>query len=97
MYGGLYLSKRWDSKSSEMLSPALGRCSAEPAAPPKQASLKAVEEAVAQELEQDRRRLLESKQEKMQQLREKLCQEEEEEILQLHRQKEKSLRSCPSP
>ncbi|XP_057172723.1 centrosomal protein of 164 kDa isoform X8 [Ursus arctos] len=69
------------------------RCSAEPAAPPKQASLKAVEEAVAQELEQDRRRLLESKQEKMQQLREKLCQEEEEEILQLHRQKEKSLSS----
>ncbi|XP_045653819.1 centrosomal protein of 164 kDa isoform X7 [Ursus americanus] len=68
-------------------------CSAEPAAPPKQASLKAVEEAVAQELEQDRRRLLESKQEKMQQLREKLCQEEEEEILQLHRQKEKSLSS----
>uniref|UniRef100_A0A452QJ67 Centrosomal protein of 164 kDa n=1 Tax=Ursus americanus TaxID=9643 RepID=A0A452QJ67_URSAM len=67
--------------------------SAEPAAPPKQASLKAVEEAVAQELEQDRRRLLESKQEKMQQLREKLCQEEEEEILQLHRQKEKSLSS----
>ncbi|XP_034521738.1 centrosomal protein of 164 kDa isoform X14 [Ailuropoda melanoleuca] len=67
------------------------RCSTEPAAPPKQASLKAVEEAVAQELERDRRRLLESKQEKMQQLWEKLCQEEEEETLQLHWQKEKSL------
>ncbi|XP_034521729.1 centrosomal protein of 164 kDa isoform X5 [Ailuropoda melanoleuca] len=66
-------------------------CSTEPAAPPKQASLKAVEEAVAQELERDRRRLLESKQEKMQQLWEKLCQEEEEETLQLHWQKEKSL------
>ncbi|XP_034521746.1 centrosomal protein of 164 kDa isoform X22 [Ailuropoda melanoleuca] len=68
-------------------------CSTEPAAPPKQASLKAVEEAVAQELERDRRRLLESKQEKMQQLWEKLCQEEEEETLQLHWQKEKSLSS----
>ncbi|XP_047547669.1 centrosomal protein of 164 kDa isoform X3 [Lutra lutra] len=67
--------------------------SAEPAAPPKQASLKAMEEAVAQELERDRRRLLESKQEKMQQLREKLWQEEEEEMLQLQQQKEKSLSS----
>ncbi|XP_045871948.1 centrosomal protein of 164 kDa isoform X6 [Meles meles] len=67
--------------------------SAEPAAPPKQASLKAMEEAVAQELEQDRRRLLESKQEKMQQLREKLWQEEEAEMLQLQQQKEKSLSS----
>lgn len=52
---------------------------------------------MAQELEQDWRRLLESKQEKMQQLREKLWQEEEEEILQLHQQKEKALRSYPSP
>ncbi|XP_022368721.1 centrosomal protein of 164 kDa isoform X2 [Enhydra lutris kenyoni] len=67
--------------------------SAEPAAPPKQASLKAMEEAVAQELERDQRRLLESKQEKMQQLREKLWQEEEEEMLQLQQQKEKSLSS----
>ncbi|XP_054368244.1 centrosomal protein of 164 kDa isoform X4 [Mirounga angustirostris] len=65
--------------------------STEPAAPPKQASLKAMEEAMAQDLEQDQRQLLESKQEKMQQLREKLWQEEEEEILQLHQQKEKSL------
>ncbi|XP_054448296.1 centrosomal protein of 164 kDa [Pteronotus mesoamericanus] len=63
-------------------------------APPKQlseATLKAMEEAVAQELEQDQRQLLELKQEKMQQLREKLWQEEEDEILQLHQQKEKSL------
>ncbi|XP_032212874.1 centrosomal protein of 164 kDa isoform X14 [Mustela erminea] len=67
--------------------------SVEPAAPPKQASLKAMEEAVAQELERDRRQLLESKQEKMQQLREKLWQEEEEEMLQLQQQKEKSLSS----
>ncbi|XP_004415095.1 PREDICTED: centrosomal protein of 164 kDa [Odobenus rosmarus divergens] len=67
--------------------------STEPAAPPKQASLKAMEEAMAQDLEQDRRRLLESKREKMQQLREKLWQEEEEETLQLHQQKEKSLSS----
>nr|XP_035960362.1 centrosomal protein of 164 kDa isoform X9 [Halichoerus grypus] len=67
------------------------RRSTEPAAPPKQASLKAMEEAMAQDLEQDQRQLLESKQEKMQQLREKLWQEEEEEILQLHQQKEKSL------
>ncbi|XP_069326948.1 centrosomal protein of 164 kDa isoform X2 [Eulemur rufifrons] len=70
--------------------------STEPVAPPKQlseAALKAMEEAVAQELEQEQRRLLESKREKMQQLREKLWQEEEEEILRLHQQKEKSLSS----
>ncbi|XP_025784407.1 centrosomal protein of 164 kDa isoform X2 [Puma concolor] len=66
---------------------------AEPATPPKQASLRAVEEAVAHDLEQDQRRLLESKREKIQQLREKLWQEEEEEVLQLHQQKEKSLSS----
>ncbi|XP_033062736.1 centrosomal protein of 164 kDa isoform X5 [Trachypithecus francoisi] len=68
----------------------------EPVAPPKQlseAALKAMEEEVAQVLEQDQRHLLESKQEKMQQLREKLCQEEEEEILRLHQQKEQSLSS----
>lgn len=52
---------------------------------------------MAHDLEQDQRRLLESKREKIQQLREKLWQEEEEEVLQLHQQKEKSLRSCPSP
>ncbi|XP_037697515.1 centrosomal protein of 164 kDa isoform X3 [Choloepus didactylus] len=70
--------------------------SPEPVSPPDQlteAALKTVEEAVARELEQDKRRLLESKREKMQQLREKLWQEEEEEILQLHQQKEKSLSS----
>uniref|UniRef100_A0A2R9AMB4 Centrosomal protein of 164 kDa n=1 Tax=Pan paniscus TaxID=9597 RepID=A0A2R9AMB4_PANPA len=70
--------------------------STEPVAPPEQlseAALKAMEEAVAQVLEQDQRHLLESKQEKMQQLREKLCQEEEEEILRLHQQKEQSLSS----
>ncbi|XP_032724481.1 centrosomal protein of 164 kDa-like isoform X5 [Lontra canadensis] len=82
-----------DSAGSPVLPGSLQRRSAEPAAPPKQASLKAMEEAVAQELERDRRRLLESKQEKMQQLREKLWQEEEEEMLQLQQQKEKSLSS----
>ncbi|XP_045694212.1 centrosomal protein of 164 kDa isoform X3 [Phyllostomus hastatus] len=63
-------------------------------APPEQlseATVKAMEEAVAQELEQDQRQLLELKQEKMQQLRKKLWQEEEEEIFHLHQQKEKSL------
>ncbi|KAM5316898.1 centrosomal protein of 164 kDa isoform 3-T3 [Glossophaga mutica] len=63
-------------------------------APPEQfseATVKAMEEAVPQELEQDQRQLLELKQEKLQQLREKLWQEEEEEIFQLHQQKEKSL------
>uniref|UniRef100_A0A5F9DV19 Centrosomal protein of 164 kDa n=1 Tax=Oryctolagus cuniculus TaxID=9986 RepID=A0A5F9DV19_RABIT len=71
----------------------LERPSTEPAAPPQQpseAALKAVEEAVAQELEQDQRRLLELEREKMQQLREKLWQEEEEEVVQ---QKVKSLSS----
>nr|XP_025854942.1 centrosomal protein of 164 kDa isoform X5 [Vulpes vulpes] len=82
-----------DSAGSLVLPSSLQRQSTEPAAPPEQASLKAMEEAMAQELEQDWRRLLESKQEKMQQLREKLWQEEEEEILQLHQQKEKALSS----
>ncbi|XP_019503029.1 PREDICTED: centrosomal protein of 164 kDa isoform X19 [Hipposideros armiger] len=71
--------------------------SPELAAPPEQlseAALKATEEAVAQELRQDQRRLLELKREKMRQLREKLRQEEEEEeTVQLHQQKEKSLSS----
>ncbi|XP_023576920.1 centrosomal protein of 164 kDa isoform X6 [Octodon degus] len=69
--------------------------STEPSGPPKhlRPSLKAMEEAVAQELEEDRRRLLESQQEKMQQLREKLWQEEEAEVLQLQQKKEKSLSS----
>lgn len=73
---------------------------AEPLALPKQlsdAALKAMEEAVAQELKEDQRRLMELQQKKMQQLREKLWQEEEEEILQLHLQKEKTLRSHSSP
>ncbi|XP_006834044.1 PREDICTED: centrosomal protein of 164 kDa [Chrysochloris asiatica] len=66
----------------------------EPAAPPKQLSetaLKAMDEAVAQELEQEQKQLLESRQEKIQLLHEKLWQEEEEEILQLRQRKEKSL------
>ncbi|KAM6172460.1 centrosomal protein of 164 kDa isoform 2-T2 [Erethizon dorsatum] len=70
--------------------------STEPSGPPKHVSdpsLKAMEEAVAQELEEDRRRLLESQQEKMQQLRAKLWQEEEEEMLLLYQRKEKSLSS----
>nr|XP_023413945.1 centrosomal protein of 164 kDa isoform X9 [Loxodonta africana] len=70
--------------------------STEPAAPTKElseAALKTMEEAVAQELKQDQKRLLELRQEKIQQLQEKLRQEEEEEILQLHQQKEKSLSS----
>ncbi|XP_061059573.1 centrosomal protein of 164 kDa isoform X9 [Eubalaena glacialis] len=70
--------------------------STEPAAPPEQlseAALKTTEEAVAQELEQGQRWLLESKREKVQRLQEKLWQEEEAETLQLHRQKEKALSS----
>ncbi|XP_077903194.1 centrosomal protein of 164 kDa isoform X5 [Ictidomys tridecemlineatus] len=69
---------------------------AEPLALPKElseAALKAMEEAVAQELKEDQRLLLELQQKKMQQLREKLWQEEEEEIVQLHLQKEKTLSS----
>lgn len=74
----------------------LERPSTEPTAPPQQpseAALKATEEAVAQEIEQDQKRLLELKREKMQQLREKLWQEEEEEVVQLRQQKAKSLSS----
>ncbi|XP_062053085.1 centrosomal protein of 164 kDa isoform X7 [Lepus europaeus] len=74
----------------------LERPSTEPAAPPQQpseAALKAVEEAAAQETEQDQRRLLELKRRKMEQLQEKLRQEEEEEVIQLRQQKEKSLSS----
>ncbi|XP_011381467.1 centrosomal protein of 164 kDa isoform X9 [Pteropus vampyrus] len=90
-----------DSQSSQdelqsMQSKGLGRQSPELAASPEplsEAALKAMEEAVAQELKQDQRQLLELKQKKMQQLREKLWQEEEEEILQLHQKKEKSLSS----
>ncbi|XP_075858655.1 centrosomal protein of 164 kDa isoform X1 [Microcebus murinus] len=85
-----------DSVASPSPPVPLQRRFTEPVAPPKQlsdAALKAMEEAVAQELEQEQRRLLESKREKMQQLREKLWHEEEEEILRLHQQKEKSLSS----
>ncbi|GAB5577114.1 centrosomal protein of 164 kDa isoform X6 [Prionailurus iriomotensis] len=84
---------REDSAGSSIPAGSLRRRAAEPATPPKQASLRAMEEAVAHDLEQDQRRLLESKREKIQQLREKLWQEEEEEVLQLHQQKEKSLSS----
>ncbi|XP_015417949.1 PREDICTED: centrosomal protein of 164 kDa [Myotis davidii] len=56
------------------------------------AARKAMEEAVAQELEQEQRRLLELKREKVQQLRQRLRQEEEEEALQLRQRKEESLR-----
>ncbi|XP_029771560.1 centrosomal protein of 164 kDa [Suricata suricatta] len=65
----------------------------EAGAPPEQASPRAPEEAVAQDLEQDRRQLLESKQEKIQRLREQLWQEEEEEVLRLQQQQQKSLSS----
>ncbi|XP_040339068.1 centrosomal protein of 164 kDa isoform X4 [Herpailurus yagouaroundi] len=82
-----------DSAGSSIPAGSLRRRAAEPATLPKQASLRAMEEAVAHDLEQDQRRLLESKREKIQQLREKLWQEEEEEVLQLHQQKEKSLSS----
>ncbi|XP_053756416.1 centrosomal protein of 164 kDa isoform X7 [Panthera pardus] len=88
-----------DGSQSSRDEPQSKRCkgserrATEPATPPKQASLRAMEEAVAHDLEQDQRRLLESKREKIQQLREKLWQEEEEEVLQLHQQKEKSLSS----
>ncbi|XP_054581250.1 centrosomal protein of 164 kDa [Eptesicus fuscus] len=57
-----------------------------------EAARKAMEEAVAQELEQEQRRLLELKREKVQQLRQRLQQEEEEEALQLRQRKEESLR-----
>ncbi|XP_070282228.1 centrosomal protein of 164 kDa isoform X1 [Myotis yumanensis] len=57
-----------------------------------EAARKAMEEAVAQELEQEQRRLLELKREKVQQLRQRLRQEEEEEALQLRQRKEESLR-----
>ncbi|XP_036180086.1 centrosomal protein of 164 kDa isoform X7 [Myotis myotis] len=57
-----------------------------------EATRKAMEEAVAQELEQEQRRLLELKREKVQQLRQRLRQEEEEEALQLRQRKEESLR-----
>ncbi|KAM5226970.1 centrosomal protein of 164 kDa isoform 10-T10 [Hipposideros larvatus] len=78
-----------DSTGSPLLPVSLQRRPPELAAPPEQlseAALKATEEAVAQELRQDQRRLLELK-------REKLRQEEEEETVQLHQQKEKSLSS----
>ncbi|EPQ01812.1 Centrosomal protein of 164 kDa [Myotis brandtii] len=57
-----------------------------------EATRKAMEEALAQELEQEQRRLLELKREKVQQLQQRLRQEEEEEALQLRQRKEESLR-----
>lgn len=59
-----------------------------------EAALEATEEAVARELEHEQTRLLESKREKMQRLREKLWREEEAEALQLHQQRERTLRYC---
>ncbi|XP_043852228.1 centrosomal protein of 164 kDa isoform X2 [Dromiciops gliroides] len=56
-------------------------------------SLKVIEEKTAQDLEQERARLLEDRRQKMERLREELCQEEEEEMLKLEQQKDKSLRS----
>ncbi|XP_040585775.1 centrosomal protein of 164 kDa isoform X2 [Mesocricetus auratus] len=66
----------------------------EATAPQKQFSeaiLKAMEEAVNQELEGDQRRLLELQKERQKQLEERLWREEEEEVQQLFQQKEKSL------
>ncbi|XP_045433549.1 centrosomal protein of 164 kDa isoform X2 [Pipistrellus kuhlii] len=57
-----------------------------------EAARKALEEAVAQELEQEQRRLLDLGREKLRQLRQRLQQEEEEEARQLQQQKEESLR-----
>ncbi|XP_042538857.1 centrosomal protein of 164 kDa isoform X3 [Dipodomys spectabilis] len=68
--------------------------STEPAVPLKWLSmvaLKATGEAVAEDLEDHQRQLLELQQEKIQQLREKLQREEEEEMCQLRQQKEKTL------
>ncbi|XP_036048003.1 centrosomal protein of 164 kDa isoform X4 [Onychomys torridus] len=71
--------------------------STEPAAPQKQFSeaiLKAMEEAVTQELEEDQRRLLDLQKERQKQPGERLGREEEEavaEVRRLHQQKEKSL------
>ncbi|XP_036048002.1 centrosomal protein of 164 kDa isoform X3 [Onychomys torridus] len=73
------------------------RQSTEPAAPQKQFSeaiLKAMEEAVTQELEEDQRRLLDLQKERQKQPGERLGREEEEavaEVRRLHQQKEKSL------
>ncbi|XP_012865324.1 PREDICTED: centrosomal protein of 164 kDa isoform X2 [Dipodomys ordii] len=68
--------------------------STEPAVPLKWLSLvalKATGEAVAEDLEDHQKQLLELQQEKIQQLREKLQREEEEEMCQLRQQKEKTL------
>ncbi|XP_027267820.1 centrosomal protein of 164 kDa isoform X5 [Cricetulus griseus] len=66
----------------------------EATAPQKQFSesiLKAMEETVNQELEEDQRRLLELQKERQKQLEERLWREEEEEVQRLYQQKEKSL------
>uniref|UniRef100_A0A673VB28 Centrosomal protein of 164 kDa n=1 Tax=Suricata suricatta TaxID=37032 RepID=A0A673VB28_SURSU len=84
-----------EEEEEEAASPAVSGvlCLTLGRAPPEQASPRAPEEAVAQDLEQDRRQLLESKQEKIQRLREQLWQEEEEEVLRLQQQQQKSLSS----
>ncbi|XP_003341308.2 centrosomal protein of 164 kDa isoform X14 [Monodelphis domestica] len=56
-------------------------------------SLKIIEERTAQDLEEERARLLEDRRQKLERLREELWQEEEEERQRLEQQKDKSLRS----
>ncbi|XP_037063434.1 centrosomal protein of 164 kDa isoform X3 [Peromyscus leucopus] len=82
-----------DSVASPSPPAPLQRQTTEPGAPQKQFSeaiLKAMEEAVTQELEEDQRRLLELQKERQKQLEERLWREEEE-VVRLHQQKEKSL------
>lgn len=83
-----------DSIASTTPMVSLQRQTTEATAPQKQFSeaiLKAMEEAVNQELEGDQRRLLELQKERQKQLEERLWREEEEEVQQLFQQKEKSL------
>ncbi|KAL1782015.1 centrosomal protein of 164 kDa isoform X1 [Sigmodon hispidus] len=83
-----------DSVASPTALAPLQRQTTESTAPQKQFSeaiLKAMEEAVTQEPDEDQRRLLELQKERQRQLEERLCQEEEEEALRLYQQKEKSL------
>ncbi|ERE75216.1 hypothetical protein H671_4g12820 [Cricetulus griseus] len=84
-----------DSVASPTPLPPLQRQTTEATAPQKQFSesiLKAMEETVNQELEEDQRRLLELQKERQKQLEERLWREEEEEVQRLYQQKEKSLR-----
>ncbi|EGW10876.1 Centrosomal protein of 164 kDa [Cricetulus griseus] len=83
-----------DSVASPTPLPPLQRQTTEATAPQKQFSesiLKAMEETVNQELEEDQRRLLELQKERQKQLEERLWREEEEEVQRLYQQKEKSL------